>query len=30
MGADAGKGCAGVVQVRVVDGRILLPAGALR
>jgi nitrite reductase (NADH) small subunit len=30
MGADAGKGCAPVVEVRVVGGRIQLPAAALR
>ena len=30
MGADAGKGCAPVVRVRVVDGRIELASEALR
>lgn len=29
MGADAGKGCAGVVRVRVVSGRVQLSAEAL-
>ena len=29
MGADAGKGCAGVIKVRVVSGRVQLSAGAL-
>lgn len=29
MGADAGKGCAGVISVRVIAGRIELPGEAL-
>lgn len=29
MGADAGKGCAGVIRVRVVAGRVELPSEAL-
>jgi nitrite reductase (NADH) small subunit len=30
MGADAGKGCAPRIEVRVADGRVLIAAGALQ